>query len=396
MGREQPEKGEGRSAWKDKYRDEVRKLKSEWDQMPKFYLVDLKKKIIIFLDQPHDDLLKKLRPLLSHDMKQLPIKITDKTREGGHKTKDILLLGFPTVVFISVKASLDEQEKTRTFLLSPEVTQDKLKASIIQSADHLSDRKAFKERLAGDPDRLKLMGHILDVKNAEIQEILLTPEDRDYITKKFLEEHKPLEPRHQRDFPRLISLIKSHALLNLYNRERGQGKVWVNRHDCNEGYNLYKEVSTANEQGVPPYMWDFWVNAVKPQLYEEGLTRKHISILYKDHYQTRIGEKALKNLIETLAEAGLVYEGKDPDDRRFIKIYPLGGGGNNFTQVEAGKQMIERAASLLIENGGGLPHRDFYVKMNELGYHDSDINAVVFSDVRFHQAGMMVYFEEGS
>ncbi len=330
----QPKKGEGKSAWTEKRRDEVRKLKSEWDQKPKFYLVDLEKKIIVFLDQPHDELLKKLRPLLSHDRKLLQIKITDKSREGGHKTKDILLLGFPTVVFLSVKSSLDGQERTRNFLLSPEVTQDKLTASIIQSADHLSDRKTFKERLDGDPDRLKLMRRILEVKTADIQEILITPEDRDYVTNRFLEEHNHLEPRHQRDFPRLISLIKAHALLNLYNRERGQGMVWVNRHDCDEGYTLYDEVSTANEQGVPPYLWDFWVNSLRSQLNEEGLSRKYVSALYKEYYKTRIGEKALKNLIETLGEAGLVYEGKDPDDKRFIKIYPLGGGGKNFIQIE--------------------------------------------------------------
>jgi len=82
----QPEKGEGRTAWKEKRRDEVRAVKTEWDALKKFYMVDLEQKILIFLDQPHDELLKKLRPLLSHDKKHLMIKITDKTREGGHKT----------------------------------------------------------------------------------------------------------------------------------------------------------------------------------------------------------------------------------------------------------------------------------------------------------------------
>ena len=98
----QPEKGEGRSARNEKRRDESRSLKAEWDQLTKYYRVDLEKKILIFLDQPHDELLKKLRPLLSHDRKQLLIKITGKTREGGHKTKDILIIGFPTVVFLAV------------------------------------------------------------------------------------------------------------------------------------------------------------------------------------------------------------------------------------------------------------------------------------------------------
>ena len=45
------------------------------------YLVDLSKKILIFLDQPHTQLLERLRPLLSHDKKEINLKITDKTQK---------------------------------------------------------------------------------------------------------------------------------------------------------------------------------------------------------------------------------------------------------------------------------------------------------------------------
>jgi len=328
-----PDKGDGRSAWKEKRRDEIRHIKSEWDQLTKFYLVDLEKKILIFLDQPHDELLKKLRPMLSHDRKLLHIKITDKTKEGGHKTKDILIRGYPTVIFLSVNSSLDGQEKTRNFLLSPEVSQEKLKASIKQSAENLSNRTAFKNRLDRDEKRLELMMKIQNICDCDVKEVLLVPEDREYITKKFLKEHNHLQPRHQRDFPRLIALIKAHALLNLFNRERDSNGVWANRHDCDEGYKLYTEVSQANEHGVPPHYYKFWVEMLESSLTEEGLTRKEVSAFYLDFYKHRLGEKALKRLIETFCEAGFVYEDKDPNDKRFIKIYSLGGGGKNFTQV---------------------------------------------------------------
>lgn len=48
------------------------------DQETKIITVDLERKILIFLDQPHDQLLERLRPLLSHDQKELYYKITDK------------------------------------------------------------------------------------------------------------------------------------------------------------------------------------------------------------------------------------------------------------------------------------------------------------------------------
>ena len=66
----------------------------------------------------------------------------------------------------------------------------------------------------------------------------------------------------------------------------------------------------------------------------QGLSRKEVSNAYKEFYRTRIGSKSLKRLIETLGEAGLIYEDKDPDDKRFRLIYPLGGGGENYSQIK--------------------------------------------------------------
>jgi hypothetical protein len=76
-------------------------------------VVDLHQKILVFLDAPHSDLLKHLRPLLSHDRKYLEMRITDKSQKAGLRTKRILIIGFPTVVFCSTNTNLDDQEKTR-------------------------------------------------------------------------------------------------------------------------------------------------------------------------------------------------------------------------------------------------------------------------------------------
>jgi len=395
-----PLKGEGVSEWREKRKDEIRRARGEWEALKKYYLVDLEKQILVFLDQPHDDLLRKLRPLLSHDKKQLQVKITDKSAEGGHKTKDIIILGYPTVIFLSVNTSLDAQERTRNLLLSAEVSQPKIKASIVQTAEKLSDRKTFNDNLDKNRARFDLKNRVQRIKECDIEEILITVEDRNYITNMFLSEHNHLEPRHMRDFPRLIACIKGHALLNLFNRQRTRKKVWATRHDCEEGYKLYREVGEANEHDIPPHIYKFWIEALNVVLTSQGMSRKEVSSSYKEFYKTRIGSKALKRLIETLGEAGLVYEDKDPNDKRYLLIYPLGGGGKNNIQVDPGERMIERAASLLTENGGSLGYRDFFNKMNMFGYQNKDINNVVFSDPYFIQDGFMVKIalerEEGS
>ncbi|GAH55005.1 unnamed protein product, partial [marine sediment metagenome] len=74
---------------------------SRYDSKTKLIIVNLERKIIIFLDQPHFQLLHHLRPILSHDKKEILVKITDKSKGGGQRTKNILIRGFPAVIFCS-------------------------------------------------------------------------------------------------------------------------------------------------------------------------------------------------------------------------------------------------------------------------------------------------------
>ena len=67
----------------------------------------MEKKIVIFLDQPHFMLLERLRPLLSHDRKELQYKITDRSEKRGLRTKNVK--GYPTVIFCTGKLNPDEQ-----------------------------------------------------------------------------------------------------------------------------------------------------------------------------------------------------------------------------------------------------------------------------------------------
>ena len=53
--------------------------KGYYDEENKRYMVDLEGKILVFLDQPHFQLLEKLRPLLSHDKKELAYMIAVKS-----------------------------------------------------------------------------------------------------------------------------------------------------------------------------------------------------------------------------------------------------------------------------------------------------------------------------
>lgn len=323
-----PAKGQGRSKWGEAKTEETRRLRNEWDEIGKLYIIDLCQKIIIFVDQPHDELLKVIRSLLSHDKKRLNIKIVDKSDSGNNKTRNIVIEGYPTMVFCSAAFSLDEQEQTRFWLLSPEMRQEKFKASIELQSLHLSNRPLFNRIMNDDEERQRLRDRVSAIKLEGINEVLIDDEERKQLLDKFLKEHPDLTSRHQRDFPRLIALIKAHALLNCFTRKRSEdGKaIWVTATDLEKGLELIKSVAESNEMGLPPYIYQFWVECLKPKLCLYGLTRQQVAALYHTFWKQLLGERGLKSLIRLLSEVGLVYEEPDPNDKRLKKVYATGGG----------------------------------------------------------------------
>ena len=125
----------------------------KWDNEAKVVRLDLGGLIIIFLDQPHYTLMERLRPLLSHDTRQLLYKITDKSKRGALRTKNVVLTGFASFWFCAAKLSLDEQERTRVFILSPETSSEKLEESLRLAIAKVGDREGFKSWVESHPRR---------------------------------------------------------------------------------------------------------------------------------------------------------------------------------------------------------------------------------------------------
>jgi hypothetical protein len=94
---------------------------------------------LIFLEQPHIDLLTRHRFFLSHDKKESLQKINNKTQKHGLKAINDLLKGFLSVFFCIAGLKIDEQEATRFILLSPETSQKKIRETIHEKIMNESD-----------------------------------------------------------------------------------------------------------------------------------------------------------------------------------------------------------------------------------------------------------------
>lgn len=282
------------------------------------YVVDLSRKILIFLDQPHNLLLEHLRPLLSHDKKEIRIKITDKGQKHGLKTKNIDLIGFPSVIFCTTGQKTDEQEATRFIILSPESSDEKIREAVAAKVKKESNRARFDAWLEQNPERKVLKDRILAVKQSGIAFINI--ENPEKIESMFWDRHKNSKPRYQRDIGRIVSIVKSLALLNLWFRDRAGNTITANDQDIDQAFELWDKISAAQELNLSPYLLDVYNRVFLPLWKEKdggGLKKNEIIKKFEEILRRPLSDEDYrKKVIPALDRAGLILTEPDPDDRR--------------------------------------------------------------------------------
>jgi len=303
----------------------------EWDKVRKQYIVNLSRKILIFLDQPHTELLGRLRPLLSHDKKEISLKVTDKNEKYGLRTKNILIRGYPAVIFCTAGLRVDEQEATRFILLSPEGSQEKLRQAIHSKIKREVDISAYREWLESDSKRKVLRERLRAIKKESIADVKINFPEK--IEEAFLHKSKFLRPRDTRDVGRAISLVKCIALLNLWFREREGSTIVANGEDVQEGLNLWEAISETQELNLPPYVFEIYKDVILP-IWEEnnkyseskggvGVQRKEILKKYREIYNRPLPDWQLRQqILPMMEDSGLIYQEPDISDRRRVLIYP--------------------------------------------------------------------------
>lgn len=298
---------------------------SKLDLLTNQYVVDLERKIIIFMDQPHYQLLEKLRPLLSHDRKEILLKITDKNMRGGLKTKNIIIRGYPSVVFCTADIELNDQEATRLLLLSPEISQEKIRAGVLSTIRKEADGSAYNAWIEQDPGRMLLKERIRAIKAENIDDINIRPELVGRIEDVFMSGTKMLKPRHQRDAKKLMSLVKAHTLLNVWHRERNGAVIFANEEDIEAAVHLWEVISVSQELNLPPYLYEFYVDVIRALWKERkeslegdfdgriGLTRNEILGKHRDVTGRLLDPETLRlKMLPMLETSGLITQEVDP------------------------------------------------------------------------------------
>jgi len=299
-----------------------------WDSERKKQIVDLSKKILVFLDQPHNLLLQHLRPILSHDKKEIKLKVTDKSQKHGLKTKNITIRGYPVVIFCTAGLNIDEQESTRFILLSPETTNEKIKLGIMEKIKKDSNPDKYFSDLNNNPERQLLKKRISQIKFENVQTIKLSQSIIEELEKYFFNSDIILKPRHQRDIGKIISFIKAFALLNMWFEGRySENKVVAaNLTDFKQAIELWKSVAKSQELSLPPYVFKLYEEVFLPAFKKGenvGLSRQNIAHAYNSIYGRPIQDWLLRQeILPMLESSGLIKSEQDKHDKRKLLYLP--------------------------------------------------------------------------
>lgn len=343
----------------------------EYDKDKNTITVDLSRKVIIFLDQPHTALLERLRSLLSHDEKEMHSKITDKNQKGGNRTKTVIIKGFPSVIFCTAGLTINEQEATRFLLLSPEVNHEKIRQGILESIKKEADAESYKDWLDENPERKLLKERIRAIKLEGIREIRIASHQK--VIDGFFSEHKVLKPRHQRDIKRLSSLIKSLAVINLWWREKSGTTITANEDDIEQAFKIWDAISVSQELNLPPYIYNLYQevilkawndkNSNRSEGFVEitgalGLSRQELLQKHFEVYGRMLDTNQLRQQILPMLEtAGLIVQEADPNDKRKMLIYPTAlstiSTNRNNSELDGGVEIKEENNSEM--QGGVTP-----------------------------------------
>lgn len=314
------------------------------DKERKAKIVSLERKILIFFEQPDPALQARLRALLSHDGKELTHALTNRNK-GTNRTEKIIIEGYAATVFCSANMRLDEQETTRAILVSPEVTEVKIRQAIRQMIKRVSNETEFAKWLEIQPERIALMNRIVAIRDEHVEDIIITNPDAIAINKRveaMLKKLKASDTRHTEHLMRLIQVI---ALLNVWHRRQPDDSVVANQNDIDQAFKLWGDFFESQNLGIPPAVLSIYKKYIVPAYMEKfkgadtderiamtdnrtGLTSQELSAYYMQEEGTVLNNDQLrKQILPQLQAAGLIEVEKpktmdNKTDRRTRHIFP--------------------------------------------------------------------------
>lgn len=321
-----PDRTKQPEEWR-KYRDLVANAHRE---------IDLRGKILLFLDAPHPDTFQMLYPILSHDETEIEYRITDRSAAGSLETKYVVIKNWPATIFIRAKEDIVSEEfRSRCFTVCPEETSEKISAA--NALTHMLNAYPFLiDEINTNIAKVKVWISCLTEEILKISNIAIPFAELD----KF---HPAEITADMREFAHLEAFIKCLTALNMYKRVRmqynNQTHLLATEEDVKNAWLLFLQLFETSRTGISEHILDFYHNILAQK---ESFLLKEAVAMYNMAYRPKRSRKTVERYLKILEEQSYLSSDEDPEDKRRLIYKPILGSvsGEKWTNQDKQKMSI--------------------------------------------------------
>ena len=232
-------------------------------------LIDLRGKILVFLEPPQKEVWEILKPILSHDSFEIEFPFVNQTDRDGHQTKDVVVRGWPSCIFCSAKDESNwptwPEIKSRFLITSPNMIARKYQESTKLISTTYGLPNLIQQQTIISDSEIELAKNCILLIKQNITELRSKNKDSENkkisvwipyakLLEKELPSNKGTDVRLQK---RIFSLLKIVPIIKFNLRKllvlEGETCVIADLEDLKEVLSI-----TQNFDGIPKFKADFF------------------------------------------------------------------------------------------------------------------------------------------
>jgi len=336
-------------------------------------LIDLRGKILVFLEPPHKEVWEILKPILSHDSYEIEYPFVNQTDKDGHETKKVVVIGWPSCIFCSArdesKWEMWAEVKSRFLTSSPNMIPQKY----LESTKLIAARKGLpnliqQQTIISDIE-IKLAKECILLIKQKINDLRIKNNNADgkisvwipyaQLLQSELPSNKGTDVRLVKRIFSLLNIVPI-VKLNLRNLLVLEKEISIiaDLQDLKEVLSI-----TQNFEGIPEYKIDYFYN-IFSSLYNsktepnsntdntkkeerKGVTVRQLCEYFKEKKGKSIStDNMKKTYLNELINNGLIdYESSKIDSRQYI-YYPVVESPKNLPSITFNNNHIDNISPL--------------------------------------------------
>jgi hypothetical protein len=315
------DKSDYRSAW-DLYKEELKAYRKLQDEC--YYEVDLRNKVVVFLESINTETFKMLKSTMSHDNEENGW-VDHKFVDDKGKVHTTRLVGAPCLIFNSLDNTYVSEFATRCLTATPSTSKDK-----INSAMEISNRKSsFPWEYSVENFNHRLIQEYI----RKIRDIL--QKGKISVVNPFTDVYQVFskeQTRSMRDFNKFLELMAPYAMFKLFQRPViiVAGRRWLvpTVQDALDAKSAFDAIIQTTQTGTEQRIISFYYEVVAK--HPNGADAEFLTDEFNKGRKKAYASRTIRGWLDRLVDIEWVDEREDTHvndkgfiDRRFKTYVPL-------------------------------------------------------------------------